>query len=215
MAQGFLLVADYRARAAAEKASADREAKLQSALQETRLDSAKASSFLSGQLDMIQKLLSTPRPNQDLRQIAEAIRAATGIGSQQFTNAQLRDAALDLARRLREFQVQIKGESSRLYDSRQQQMMAADKIGEEEVRRVHLKTAVEIEQLNARQLAAYGPLKAEAQNMRTQLLNRLPPQPAPKQWELIALEHGALAGPNPVGEVADYIERLARLLAVK
>ena len=47
------------------------------------------------------------------------------------------------------------------------------------------------------------------------LQNRVPPpQPIPSELVSIVLSTGPLAGPNPVGAVADYIDQLADLLPV-
>jgi hypothetical protein len=91
-----------------------REEKLQQTLDDTRIDSAKSISFLSGRLDAMASLMANPPANKDLKRVAEAILQAANTGRAQATDSQLKEAAIDLARRLREFQDRLNGESERL-----------------------------------------------------------------------------------------------------
>ena len=198
-----------------QDAARRRQEKLQATLDGTRLDSAKSISFLSGRLDALTSLFSNPPANRDLKGIAEAIRQAATSGPVQASNAQLKDAALDLARRLREFQVAMSGERTRLLG---EQANASRTAGTEEEReRIFREYSDRGTNQSNRQRIEFGPLRVETQNMESQLLSRLPPQPKnePAAMARMVLDYGSLAGPAPVSDLADYIERLARLLPAK
>jgi hypothetical protein len=187
-----------------------RQERLQSTLEETRLDSAKSISFLSGRLDAFASLLSNPPANQDLRRIAEAIRQTASSGPTQASNAQLKTAALDLARRLRDFQLEMTAEEYKLQSIRAYQSTDT----EEERNRKFREYLDRLTNQFDRRRIAFGPLRVEAQNMEFQLLSRLPPQPRNNIARMV-LDTSALAGPSPVSDLADYIERLVSLLPAK
>src|ERR1017187_628925 len=125
--------------------------------------------------------------------------------SQPYSNSQLKDAALDLARRLREFQSEFTDSENRIL---MEQSHITDKAAKE--KDFVDRNAKLLAFMNGTQ-ARFVPLRAEAQNMRVQLLNRLPPQEANQTVDMV-LNSGALAGPYPLYDVAAYFERLAGLL---
>jgi hypothetical protein len=183
----------------------------QQALQDTRFDNAKSISFLSGQVSALGGLIANPPRSKDLQGIAAAItHASRSAGPQYVSNQQLRDAAMDLARRLRDFQLQIHGETERLFEDFRNRRVAATGNKEESAKLSHEQQSY-TSTLYMRQMAAFGPLRAEALNMRTQLLSRLPPQPE-NVLAKMTLDYGTLAGVAPAYELATWIESLARLL---
>jgi len=152
-----------------------REDRLQVTLDNTRLDSAKSISFLSGRIDALTSLFSNPPPSKDLKRVVEAILQAGTTTRVQATDVQLREAAFDLARRLRDFQQRIDGEDERAMS---EQLNNANSASTPEQRRQTFVEASQrtLRQLNQRQIE-FGPLRAEAQSLESQLLNRLPLQP--------------------------------------
>lgn len=199
-----------------QEAANKRQERLQESLDETRLDSAKSTSFLSGQVTTLTDLIAHPPPNEDLRRIAEEIRQA-GAGSPQLSNAEWRDAALALADRLRKFQLKTTGESDRSSWSCYERGIEAFRKGDKDgARKVTSDYMLEHQNLHSRRTNEFGPLRVESLQMRTQLLARLPPQPDDvlSRDAGMVLDSGFLAGPSPVSGLADYIERLARLLPV-
>jgi|SRR5271165_985253 len=132
-----------------------------------------------------------------------------------LSNAQVLDGARDLTRRLRQFQQESNQESYKLTGKFTRQMTAQD-MTKEQAEDVQREMVLELGKLHDKNEARFGPLRAESRNIINMLQNRVPqPQPMPSELVSIALSTGPLAGPNPVGAVADYIDQLADLLPVK
>ena len=183
--------------------------------------------FTQGQLDSINKVLTAVISGSEksksgdvglVKELLKALQAQTGnAGNQQqpYSNSQLRDAALDLARRLREFQKSTADALQNISDTYRQRTMTAMKNNDkQEADRIFNQYTSDISNLYNGDRSDFVGLRAEALNMRTQLLNRLPPQ-AENQRVKDVLDKGSLAGVYPVYEVATYFERLARLLPEK
>jgi len=174
----------------------------------SRLQASNEVKYTQGELDAIKGLLQVFAQNTDPAKQALLVRSLAGsiklpapqptppATTPGPTNAQIKNNALDLARRLREFQ----------------QREDAHWVTE---RQVHKDNQTAIPQtFFTGQLIRFAPLRLEAQQMRTALLNRLPPQPDNSTVRM-ALDEDALAGPEPLFEVANYFEILASQLDTK
>lgn len=172
--------------------------------------------YMQGQLDSINKVLTTTVSKSGdsglAKDLLKALASQASDAAKPYSNSQLRDAALDLARRLREFQFRFATDEAKMYQTYFPQIAAANKNKDTEAADKIQGQLVSAEvALHNREQMEFGSLRAEAMNMRTQLLNRLPPQPDNMMVQLV-LDRGVLAGASPIYEVASYIEQLARLL---
>lgn len=139
--------------------------------------------------------------------------------SSQYTNEQIKDSALALARRMRQLQTEVNSEQNRIFAVLQQRTAnlpkgkkAIEKWNQETMASTTRKEA-ELADMTA---SRFGPLKAEANNLIFHMLNRIPPpQPIPSELVRICLSTGPCAGPNPIANVADYIDQLAVLVPVR
>lgn len=179
--------------------------------------------FTQGQLDSINKVLTAViSKSGDSGLVKEVLKALAGqaaqagnSGQQSYSNSQLRDAALDLARRLREFQLRFSVASQDLLESyRKKAMAAVQNKDKEESSRLFNEHRAAIDALDNSEKADFVPLRAESLNMRSQLLNRLPPQPEDRIVKGV-LDDEFLGGAEPLYKVSSYFERLARLLPDK
>jgi hypothetical protein len=160
---------------------------------------------IKGQLQMLAQMYTELQHKNSAPETVRGPAAQPQPSSQPYSNSQLKDAALDLARRLREFQSEFTDSENRIL---MEQSHITDKAAKE--KDFVDRNAKLLAFMNGTQ-ARFVPLRAEAQNMRVQLLNRLPPQEANQTVDMV-LNSGALAGPYPLYDVAAYFERLAGLL---
>jgi len=192
-----------------------RQEKIQLTLEQTRLDNTKSIGFLTGQVSTLTDLIAHPHPNEDLRNITKLILGASSANqTAPTTNAQLRNSALDLVRQLRAFQQQISGETTRAVESYAERARNTVK-DQDQMIKLFDQHGIEMGDLVTRQRNEFGPLRVDAQNVVASLLNKLPQQPQPQNRIRILLEYGVIAGVYPITELADYIERLARMLPAK
>lgn len=178
--------------------------------------------YMQGQLDTTDKLLGVLATNSDPKQIVGALRdsmpkwkpnAEAGAVSN-FSNAQVVDGAHDLSRRLRQLDQQQSKKVNTITDRLMRQIMSngSDQKVIEETQREMTK---QINDVSLETEGLFGPLRAESRNMVNLLQNRVPePQPRPIEIVQVALSMN-LAGPDPIGQVADYIDQLANLVPVK
>jgi hypothetical protein len=125
-----------------------------------------------------------------------------------LSNRDLRKRLLDLADQARDLQSRISTANTTALSAQRDEMRQATE--EERSRIWNRHTDADSERRNLRH-QEFSQLRPEAILLRDEALKRLPPQP---HELLVALDHGTLAGPKPVGEVAEYLERLAKLLIV-
>ena len=124
-----------------------------------------------------------------------------------MTNRELRQATLDLIPKLRAFQHEIESKD-RIMSIREHSRIST--LPEAERSQAFQQYSLSlISQQQNRTLEFQTRYRASAIALRDELLRRLPEQ---KPLNLPALDHGMLAGVHPVGEAADYLERLAKLL---
>jgi len=134
-------------------------------------------------------------------------------GQSQYTNEQIKDSAMALSRRLREFQRQMNDDDSRASDLWMKRMAAGSKKKKKQEEAMEAMRR-DREKLRAQHEQSFGPLRAESKNIIFHLSNRVPaPQPIPNPLLKFALFNGA--GPNPAYVIADYIDQLALLVPVK
>jgi hypothetical protein len=165
----------------------------------------------------------TPIMTLDAQQIAEAaathaVEAMVKEGQRnKLPIPELRRNAVDLARRLREFQRKYL-EARSIISNRLDQIMMLPKA--EQTEAFNQNTA-SLLSLADSELFAFGPLRVEAIIMRRDLLDALhekfdPPEKiGVNQREVfvkMVLDNGSIAGPHPIYDVADYIEYLAQRL---
>jgi hypothetical protein len=137
-----------------------------------------------------------------------------------LSNAQVKDGAQDLARRLRDLQQQMNQESGQNSTRLFAEMTTAQQIKNKTARadaitKAQAKYMSLTSEQSSKNDARFGQLRAESRNVINLLQNRVPPpQPLPSELVGIILAGGPLAGPNPVGSVADYIDQLADLVPV-
>lgn len=136
------------------------------------------------------------------------------------SNAQIKDSALALARRIRELQHEEDTQQSAAFFSFVQAERDASKASpkaevlrkQEEAEALLQKRETDI---GISADTRFGPLRAESRNLIIHLENRVPaPQPLPSELVEICLSSGPCAGPSPYEAVADYIEQLADLVPV-
>lgn len=172
--------------------------------------------FTQGQLDSINKVLSslvsgTTHDSTFTKDVIKALASTSKIASASaehaFSNSQLRDSAIDLARRLRALQTSFDDASEKIMMERPGKLTTRDEWAKFNAARDEKETL-----LRGKFEEDFVPLRAEAINMRSQLLNRLPAQEENADVNRM-LKYGALAGPHPLYELATYYEKLARLLA--
>lgn len=212
----ILIVLQAQQTRADQDAATARQTQLQKSLDETKLESAKAVSFLNGRLDMLTSLIAHPPANPDLQNLAHVLQEGNRRAAMSVSNAELRLNAFDLARRLRDLQSRFTAEQSQLNAYRMEQFRRFDPRDRSdattrELNRISDEYGRAVMDLYSRQTGEFGPLRSEAMVMRDQLLGRLSAQPRDTGVEMV-LDRGALAGPNPIGDLATYIEKLARSL---
>jgi hypothetical protein len=171
-----------------------------------RLQASNEVKYTQGELDAIKAVLQVFAQNTDpskqaqlFRSFAQSFKLPTpqpAPSAPVVTNAQLKASALDLARRLRELQ----------------QILDTQNATED---RTYRNNPAEIPpSFRDQQLSLFAPLRVEAQQMKTVLLNRLPPQRVDNYANSV-LDYNALTGPDPLSQVANYLERLAIQLDVR
>jgi len=163
-----------------------------------------------------------PITPSDAQQIAEtaARHAVEAMVKESERNkppiAELRKNAVDLARRLREFQRRhLEARYSLVNQFEQIHMLPA-----EQKKAFFTQYTTSQSSLSHAELFEFGPLRAEAINMRRDLLDALhekfdPPKILANPQDFVVrmvLDQGGLAGPHPIYDVADYIESLAQRL---
>jgi hypothetical protein len=180
--------------------------------------------YTQGQLDTMTKVLTAlaskptdPSISKSLIQaLAMSTQTSTASLPKTFSNQQLWDAAIDLSRRLRVFEIQM-SEAERQSRDRFDKAVAElpGKLFQDKdqtaIQLAWNTMTSESAKASAARTAAFGSLRSEAMNMRTQLLNRLPPQPENPTVRMV-LDSDVIAGPHPISMLADYIESKARLL---
>ncbi len=144
---------------------------------------------------------------------------STATGPSGYTNAQIKDSALALARRMRQLQREQNRKQSQLLLDFQQQLANSPKhkkaLVEEWNRQQQAEMTKRMMEIDSETETRFGPLRAEARTIIFHLNNRVPaPEPIPSVLVSIALSTGPLAGPDPISNVADYIEQLAQLVPV-
>ncbi len=175
---------------------------------------AKTQADLHDRLAQIEKNTKTP-PTVNVN-VPQSPPVQVVIPQQQreeITNRQLHDAALDLARRMRLFQNETNDQQERILRRNRDEL---DKVrsDQEAFNKLWSEQGTQLASWRTRMVASFGPLRSEAQNMRVQLLGRLPPQQEESVVRMV-LDDNALAGANPIYTVADYFERLAKSLPLK
>lgn len=218
----------YQSRQLAEKASAAvnsriLEGKVQASLDVQKTNAQEFTKLISALFTEIADLKTKAATDPLQRSIAglevEVKANTTAVRDisepKGVTNSQLKEAAQDLARRLRDFQVQISTENVRFWEVHRRRSIEAIRLGDKAAQdKAFSETSSETLKLSSKQRASFGSLRAEAIHLRAQLLSRLPTQPVNRLVES-TLDSGLLAGPNPASAVADYLEVLALKLAVR
>jgi hypothetical protein len=147
----------------------------------TELRMTSDTKYTQGQLDSINKVLTAVISKSGdaglTKGVLEALLQASqkANSSQPYTNSQLKAATIDLVRRLRAMQMAFDSETNDLLSSRQQKMVEAGQ-DRAALAKVFGEGSSATMNLDSRQRAAFGTIRSEAINMRTELLNRLPPQ---------------------------------------
>jgi hypothetical protein len=189
-------------------------------LQDSRTDSAKSISFLSGQLSVLTQLASNPPRNPDFASMARALGVLSkNPGNMRAeTNLELQADARDLAKRLRTFQLTIREASERSSQEHMRKVMAA-RGNEQEMHKLQDEFTAQYMNEHNRNAVEFGPMRAECLALRQKILRKLPTLPnesdRQQQYGMQVIMTGMLAGPAPVEEAATYIESLAQLLPTK
>lgn len=127
-----------------------------------------------------------------------------------MTNRELRAATLELVARLREFEQTVEVDDRDSYLAQFNDMRNAKT--EEERTNIWQHQNQALSQRSFQRQFEFGQnYRADALLLRDEMLRRLPKQPK-EQRPIVALDRGMLGGIRPVGEAADYLERLAKLL---
>lgn len=124
-----------------------------------------------------------------------------------MTHKELRQATLLLVQQLREFQQQI--EHNNPTNKLISEQRASNLSENERQQRFQTVTSEILSFSQSSNLEFQRDYQARAKVLGDELRKRLPKQ---KMMVPTALEHGTLAGVRPVGEVATYLESLAKLL---
>lgn len=125
----------------------------------------------------------------------------------------LRSEALELSRDLRDFQSKINDDRTvidRMYDG--ERLAARTEAKRNAAFNEHARQSTNMFQ---RHQVQFGSLLVRSRVMRNRLREQIPAPPKLTMFEESAemtLEHGHLSGPNPVNDLAAYIEQLARSL---
>lgn len=134
--------------------------------------------------------------------------SASGSEFSLLNHEELKQRALDLVTKIREFSVQINEESTRLIFTQQQQMSKAKTDDERDI--IWHQFSGKLSQLSIKHNAEYDrQLKIDAILMRDELLSRLPKQTKDKRAYSM-YEHPT--NPIGMGMVADDLEKLAKSL---
>jgi len=193
-------------------------------LQNSRLDSARSTSFLSGQVSTLMQVATNPPRNPDFTIMAAALKSLSKNPSilKEETNKELRVQVSDLARRLREMQSRVSQEQQRRILSWQQRSIAAARDNPAEMSKIDQEERAYYLTMEDQNTVEFGPLRAEGMALRQKLLSRVKPLPneprgtgfeeAETQRAISTLLTGRLAGPDPLLTVANYLETLANLL---
>ncbi|HSR08970.1 MAG TPA: hypothetical protein VLM42_17635 [Bryobacteraceae bacterium] len=189
-------------------------ATLQKELQDSRLDNAKSTAFLSGQVTVLTQLTANPPRNPDVKSAADALRtlAAAKPMERDESVTELRREGADLSRRLREFQKNMDDENNRNWESERQQMRnipTADKDARDKV--WQQTTTVEM-QSYTRNRAEFEPLRAEVVAFREKMIRKLPAPPPEDQLLRRLLIGAGLAGPSGAANIAVYVDSLVAML---
>jgi len=180
---------------------------LQIQLQVNEVRSASDLSYLKGQLDTFIKIGS--KQFTQLEKIDTSITEAIKKKTEQFTNEQLSNAAISLAEKMRNFEMQNQQERT---DREKKWRILPKATKEEETKRFQERLAEE-DKYMAKYVAEFkNRFLGEAVYLKDELLKRLPQEPKPKQFQVVAFD-GYLVGPYPVSEAANYLELLARKLS--
>ena len=137
-----------------------------------------------------------------------------------YSNAQIKDSAMALARRMRQLQQECNAAEGQTIANIQRSIRSSpdtteDKDGSRQ-REAMTRLMQQEHENDSSCETRFGPLRAESRNLIFHLTNRVPaPQPLPSEIVTICLSTGPCAGPNPYEAVADYIEQLANLVPVK
>jgi hypothetical protein len=182
-----------------------RQNKLQETIAELKLDGARSTSFLSGQIIELKSISSRPVDWSPLATILDRERSSGE------TNLELQKRSEDLARRLRSFQKEVDGERSRLGESLEAQIGKTQR-GSAEVQKLVELERIQRHQLEDREDTESVPLRAEATALRSVITKRtgidLPEDGRVK----ILLEDGLATGSEPYALLADYVSALGKSL---
>jgi hypothetical protein len=183
--------------------------------------------YMQGQLDSMNRTLASVLQNSTPDKTVAIVRSIVAANSPPkpptptkteygaLTNTELQNAAIKLANDLRELEGQERAEQYQTGNARMDAIRQASTEDEKS------KVWNQYNNLDSQRDLTYQTrfrqqFQGSAQAMVDELLRRLPEQSRIKpQYPLPALEYGALAGAEPMGEVASYIEKLARTLPVK
>jgi hypothetical protein len=124
-----------------------------------------------------------------------------------MTNRELRQATVELVPKLRTFQQQVEHRDTMAVLEQHQRISGLSEPERNQAFQQNMLATVSQSQL--RNMEFQRNYRASAIALRDELLRRLPEQ---RPEMLPALDYGMLAGVTPVGQVADYLERLAKLL---
>ena len=169
---------------------------LQTTLQRTEVQAAADMGYLKAKLE--DALNRSPRVPFDLSKLGTALAKANAdfiqAESKRLNNKELTDNALQVAKKMRELEFH--------YRQTEAQIITGPDFG---AKYMALHAEEEMQFRNN--------LLGQAIYFRDELLRRLPPQSTTPQEEDRNLAfRGILAGPAPIADAADYLERLARRL---
>jgi len=209
--------------------TAKEQERLHSEAQQGQIESTGKLNYMQGTLDTIAKFESqfiashSQSPDESTKAAvaaaAQILKAATPSLSptksvyEAMNNIQLQNFVLDFAKELRDFEATYRNSRNAISSKEQSNVLAATTQVERD--RSFNNMMAENMQLRSREdLEFRQHYFGEAIAVRDVLLQRVPNAPKPKE-SLIALDSGSLTGPEPISDVADYLELLARKIPVK
>ncbi len=129
-----------------------------------------------------------------------------------LSNVQLRNRVIDLAKSMRKVEEEFKNRNQELST---RGMVAVGKVKSEPDKNAAWweSTNAEMVERNRQALIFGQDYLPEARELREELERRVGKDSVPtRPGDLVALNEGALAGPSPITDAADYLEKLARKL---